>query len=456
MTRLSWLSLTMLGILAAFPDAAHGCRYNVREIGFIDTGVELYRLFVYVPQTVPAGEIGGLKSTLDAACVDTNIRCEPVRVGQDANHPALRFLSVHGIDSYPAAVVVSPDGPSRPLPLHTDGRSLAEAVSSSLETVLDSPIRRQILEKAADSYAVVLLIEGPQQDRNAVAREAISAAISYVSEQLAFLPKPIARGPEVVVLDQPSLAREEMLLWTLGLDPEDVNEPCAAVFYGRGRWIGPLFKGELLTDANLLRLLPVIGADCECGLDHRWLQGTMLPARWDQSLQQKVAASLGFDPESPMVKMEMVSIIRRGVSGLGDPGVPFGYQEIEVGGSEEGSSDLYSSTESPDSWPSRPRLGKEPVAQPPPAGKRTRSPAAPGWGKNTPEGGGATDVSESNHGTVEPGAEPAAAPAPQAVTGPVDVEQPPMGGNVLAVSFGGMVVLVAAVSVAILLRAKRN
>ena len=108
----------------------------------------------------------------------------------------------------------------------------------------------------------------------------------------------------------------------------------------------------------------------------------MLPARWDQSLQQKVAASLGFDPESPMVKMEMVSIIRRGVSGLGDPGVPFGYQEIEVGGSEKGSSGLYSSTESPDSWPSRPRLGKEPVAQPPPAGERTSSPAAPGWGKN--------------------------------------------------------------------------
>ncbi|MBP7049623.1 MAG: serine hydrolase [Phycisphaerae bacterium] len=43
-------------------------------------------------------------------------------------------------------------------------------------------------------------------------------------------------------------------------------------------------------------------------------------------------------------------------------------------------------------WPSRPRLGKDHVAQPPSAGETPCSPAAPGWGKNTPEGGGATDL----------------------------------------------------------------
>ncbi len=394
MTRLVWLNLAVFCVLAACVDPACGCRYNVREIGFIDVGIEPYRLFVYVPQAVGAGEIDDLKNALDAASVDTNIRCEPVPAGVDANHPASRFLSMHGIDNYPAAVMVSPDGPSRRLPLPADAPSLAKAVSLSLEAVLDSPTRRQILEKAADSYGVVLLIEGPQQDRNAAAREAVSDAISYVGEQLEFLPKAIARGPEKVVLDRPSLAGEDILLWTLGLKPEDVNEPCAAVFYGRGRWIGPLFKGELLTDANLLRILSIIGADCECGLDHRWLQGTMLPARWDQSLQQKVAASLGFDPESPMVKMEMVSIIRRGMGGLGDPGAPFGYQEIEVGGEQASSS----------------------------------HPSAAGF----------------NNGTVGPAADL------------VDVEPPHTGGLILAISFGGMVTLVAAISAVVLWRAKRD
>jgi len=405
-TRLPWLNLAVLCVLAAFPDPAQGCRYNVREIGFIDVGIEPYRLFVYVPQAVGAGEIGNLKNALDAACADTNIRCEPVPEGADANHPALPFLSAHRIDSYPAAVIVSPDGPSRRLPLHADGQSLTEAVSSSLEAALDSPIRRQILEKAADSYAVVLLIEGPQQDRNTAAREAVSAAISYVSEQLQYLPKPIAKGPEMVVLDQSSLAGEETLLWTLGLAPGDVNEPCAAIFYGRGRWIGPLFKGAVLTDANLLRVLPAIGADCECGLDHRWLQGTMLPARWDESLQQKVAASLGFDPDSPIVKMEMVSIIRRGMGGFDDPGAPFGYQEIVVGGERASPS----------------------------------SASAP----------------EFNDVPVESEVKPLVSVAPQTAASLADVERPWRGGFVLAVSFGGMVVLVAAVSAVILLRAKRD
>lgn len=394
MTRLVWLNLAVLCVLATWVEPVRGCRYNVREIGFIDVGIEPYHLFVYVPQAVGAGEMDDLKNALDAPSVDTNIRCELVPAGVGANHPASRFLAAHGIDSYPAAVMVSPDGPSRRLPLRADAQSLAETVCLSLEAVLDSPTRRQILEKAADSYAVVLLIEGPQQDRNAAAREAVSDAISYVGEQLEFLPKAIAKGPEMVVLDRPSLSGEDILLWTLGLKPEDINEPCAAVFYGRGRWIGPLFKGELLTDANLLRVLSIIGADCECGLDHRWLQGTMLPARWDASLQQKVAASLGFDPESPMVKMEMVSIVRRGMGGLGYPGAPLGYQEIEVGGEQASSSH--------------------------------------------------SSVAGFNNGTVEPAGEF------------VDVEQPRTGGLILAVSFGGMVALVAAVSAVILWRAKKD
>jgi hypothetical protein len=143
--------------------------------------------------------------------------------------------------------------------------------------------------------------------------------------------KPITTPPELVVLDQRSLAREQVLLWTLRLKPEDVNQPRAAVFYGRGRWLGPLFDAATLTAGNLTQLLSVIGGDCECGIDHRWLQGTMLPARWDETLHQKVVQNLGYDPESPMAKMEMVSIIRRGMGGFDYPGVPLEYREIEVG-----------------------------------------------------------------------------------------------------------------------------
>lgn len=393
MTRVQWLGLAVLGILAVCVNSAHGCRYNVREVGFIDVGIDPYRLFVYTVQPASPNEVGNLQGELDVALADTNIRSELVTAGADVNHPASRFLSLHQIDAFPAAVLVSPDGQSRHAALSPGGRSLAEEV-------LNSPTRRQILEKAADSYGVVLLIEGPQQDRNAAAREAVSAAIAQTNDQLEYLPKPIAKGPEMVVLDRASLAREEMLLWTLGLKPQDVNEPHAAVFYGRGRWIGPLFKGETLTGENLSQVLSIIGADCECGLDHRWLQGTMLPARWDEELQQRAAASLGFDPESPVVKMEMVSIVRRGMGGFDQGEMPFGYREMEVGG----------------------------------------------------------DVPDSNAGqdyTVS-----MAEPSPMSVQSGsvranVDGEEGGRGFGILVASLGGMVVLVAIASVVVVLKAPR-
>ena len=150
---------------------------------------------------------------------------------------------------------------------------------------MNSPTRQEILEKSAQSYGVVLLMEGPDAEQNAAAREAISTATGHIGEQLDFLPKPIAKAPERVVLDRQALTREEMLLWSMGLTPQDVNEAHAAVYYARGRWIGPLLEGDALNADNLTELLYVIGADCECGLDHRWLQGTMLPARWHEALQ---------------------------------------------------------------------------------------------------------------------------------------------------------------------------
>ncbi len=332
MIQLRWLVAVAACCLAIGTRPVRACQYNVREVGFIDVGIEPYRLIVYLPENVPASGVSGLNEAMALVLAETNIRFEPVRAGADANQAAVEFTRTQGISHFPAAMLVSPDGQSMPVALSEKAASLAEVVPSALESILDSPTRRQILERSADSYGVVLLIEGPDPQRNGAARQTVSAAIRQIGEQLGSLPKPISNPPELVVLDQKSLAREQVLLWTLRLKAEDVNQPHVAVFYGRGRWIGPLFEGETLTSDNLTQLLSVVGADCECSLDHRWLQGTMLPARWDEALQQKVAQSIGFDPENPMTKMEMVSIVRRGTGGSDYPSVPFDYREIQVGG----------------------------------------------------------------------------------------------------------------------------
>lgn len=330
MTKLHLAFIILCCSLLVYVSPVYGCRYNVREVGFIDIEVDPYYLFGYVPAGMSAEAVVELRETVDVALIDTNIRFEVLPADTDANDPAMQFVARHGIARFPAAVLVSPDGQSRRTDRAGDANGFGAQLASALEGVLDSPTRQEIIEKCAQSYGVVLLMEGPDAEQNAAAHEAISIAIDHIGEQLDFLPKPIARAPELVVLGQASLAREEMLLWSMGLTPQDVNEAHAAVYYARGRWIGPLLEGDALNADNLTELLYVIGADCECGLDHRWLQGTMLPARWNEALQATVTESLGFDPESPMIKMEMVSIIRRGMGGFAYPGVPFGYREIEV------------------------------------------------------------------------------------------------------------------------------
>ena len=139
------------------------------------------------------------------------------------------------------------------------------------------------------------------------------------------MPKAISRPPVLVVVDRESLPQEEILVWSLGLDTDKTSAPCAAVLYGRARWIGPLLKGQEISESVLADILYVIGEDCECGLDWQVLLGTMLPARWDSRTQARTAEALGFDPENPMIRMEISQILMKGTSFY--PGVPFGYKK---------------------------------------------------------------------------------------------------------------------------------
>ena len=224
----------------------------------------------------------------------------------------MKFLDLWSIQTFPSAVLVSPDGQSLVVPVTEPDRSFKETLWSALDDILSSPKREEILQQVAKSYGVVLLIEGADDQENKRAKEAASAAIEQISSQMEWLPKPIEHPPVLIVLEQKSLSQEKILLWSLGLIAEEIRKPHAAVLYGRARWLGPMFIGEQISEDNLASILFLIGADCECGLDQRWLQGTMLPAKWDEDLLEFVAKSLEFDPENPMVKMEISWIVRRG------------------------------------------------------------------------------------------------------------------------------------------------
>jgi len=313
------------------------CRYNVRDVGFADLGSEPYYLYGYVSQSTSVVITSSFQKISSAALMESNIKFETINIDQQKNHLAMKYLDMWQITSFPAAVLVSPKGQSLLVPVTKPDQPFEQTLWAALDSILSSPKREEIIQQVSKTFGAVLLVKGDEQEENKRVQNAVSGAIQTISMQMKMMPKSIAQPPVTVVIEPESFTREKILLWSLGLDAEKVDKPHAAVLYGRARLIGPLLKGEEITETRLTNILSVVGADCECGLDRRWVLGKMLPVRWDEKIQARAAKALGFDPENPMVKMEISQIIRHSLISSGRspdlnnyPDVSFGYREIVV------------------------------------------------------------------------------------------------------------------------------
>jgi len=291
---------------------AYPCQYNVREVGFADLDREQYNLFGYIDNETSAEIISTFSTLALDQLKNSNIVFELINIKDQKEHPAIHYLDSLKINSFPSAILVSPDGQSMDLPLKNTDIGFGPSLRSVLNALLFSPKRDEILQKTIKHYAVVLLIEGKDKKENSRAHEAANSAIERLSKKMDMMPKPIDHPPVLMVIKRASFAREKILLWSLGLDIDKVDTPYAAIIYGRARWMGPLFKNEEITKNNLSDILFVVGADCECGIDKNWILGTMLPIRWNKKWQDRLVKNLGFDPENPLIKMEINRIMRTG------------------------------------------------------------------------------------------------------------------------------------------------
>ncbi|MBC8181535.1 hypothetical protein H8E88_10470 [candidate division KSB1 bacterium] len=295
------------------------CKYNVRETGFVDLGSESYFINLYIDQNSPKEIISSFQQIASELLDDSNIKTQVININFERNNVAVKYLNVWNIKSLPAVLLVSPDGQSIFLPVDFQKQLFEQSFDKIVKDILFSPVKKHILKEVIRTYGVVLLIEGKSDADNNRAKVAVNRAIQNIQNKMVFLPKPIKHPPELVSVPNQLIKNEKILLWSLGIDSEQIEEPIVAVIYGRSRWIGPLFIGEKIISDNLSAILITIGLDCECGLDKSWMQGTMLPVKWDQQIQSRVAKNLGFDPENPMIKMEINRILRMGSS---HPGVP--------------------------------------------------------------------------------------------------------------------------------------
>ena len=347
------------------------------------SGSATYRLYCYVHNNTPEMAASTLKRNAYAVLLDSNVDLEAVNVDEQRDHEALQYLQKDGGLVLPAAVLVHQSGRSRPIDLpkpegdNAGAEPYDKAVWSAMEGIISSPARKEILEHIVESLGIVLVAEGADAVENREARLAAKRAIERISEMMPLMPKPVDEPPRLVVVPYAERKKEAVLLWSLGIGSdydesvavpraEGDKEPAASgspagraapgkaaavVIHGRGRRIGPTLTGGEITEGAVANILSVIGADCECGLDRIWMEGEMIPLMWGSETQARVAKALDFDPENPMIKMEVGQILARGPSFRGERASAFDTSAVDFLGYSEQVIAIDGETEGPNALP---------------------------------------------------------------------------------------------------------
>ncbi|SVC20266.1 uncharacterized protein METZ01_LOCUS273120, partial [marine metagenome] len=254
---------------------ALACRFNVRDVGFVDLGSALYKLFLFVPNGTSSTDIDSLKSIAFATYLDSNVKAKVLTYGSADKAGIGGFLPQ--IQDRAQAVLVSPDE-KRTVSVEVTSKNQPLSVSAwdGLESVFDSPRRNAVLAKVYEHYGVVLIVEGKNASENTRIRKMAEAVVKSITDKMDKLEKEIREPPVVEVISAKEFAGERAFMWSLGIT-EIAETPQVAVLYGRGRIIGPVLRDERLDERSLAAIVNTIGLNCECGLDRKWMQGTMIP-----------------------------------------------------------------------------------------------------------------------------------------------------------------------------------
>jgi len=321
------LQLPCIVALALLTTPALACRYNIREIGFVDVEQPKFRLAVFVHGDEQKDWLPGFQQSATRILGPSNISWEVIDEVEQAGSPDLRHRALLGPRLPGGMVLASGRDDGWPVYLHVP----PDELNGKLSALVRSTVRLQIVNAVIETYGAVLLLRSPDETANNAARHAAGEAIKLIETSLADLPKRIERGPRLIECD-PSLPEEQIIAWSLGANGKDLARPVAAVIYGRGRLAGAPLQGESLTASKLREQLSLIGADCECTLDHAWMKAGSLPLVISAADEARITAALGFDPGAAPVKAEVHQILKTQALVAADPAARpgTGYRETPL------------------------------------------------------------------------------------------------------------------------------
>ena len=294
MKKMKHLKINLILLLVMFYSTANACKYTIREIGFSTLSKVSYMLYRIDEGSsfVPKQQINGFSNS--------NVKIFGLNANEDASNRVIQFAIKQNLP-FPVYVLSAPDG--RMLSLSAD------RIQNDIESVaLLSPVRQQLIENMPTTYAAVIMVEGKNVSENKIARENVSKACDRVEDIMPHMPKQVKNGPKMIVISNDRFQEERVMLWSFGLD-EIPDHPIAFVIYGKGRIMGePIIYSDIKKD-KVYKLLSIIGADCECGLDRKWMLGYQMPLDWPTKTSQNLSDILGFDVDNPMILTEMSRIL---------------------------------------------------------------------------------------------------------------------------------------------------
>ena len=142
-----------------YSSGASACRYTVREIGFSDIGSEPYMIYVFTESGTPEEEYSTIEKLSFALLYDANIKLRTINVDQEKDQATLNYLEQYNFQTFPSAILVTPQGRSMMCSLNYPGRSFDESAYLMLENIVSSEIRNAFSDVSGSSK-VEMAIKG--------------------------------------------------------------------------------------------------------------------------------------------------------------------------------------------------------------------------------------------------------------------------------------------------------
>lgn len=316
--------LLFIGLLIGVNVKAGACRFTVREIAYsILSQTKFSLVIIDGKQSVDNPVIREISACERLSNLNTVVLNEKT----DGTHPFVQLARDKGL-KFPAYFILAPNNEILPL---KEGASMSTSELKRVfyQEILNSPVRKEFLTDCHASFARVVLLESADEAKNQRASEMILNDCEQIQNLIPMMPKEIRMAPTVLTISQEQAKKEKVFLWSLGQDSV-VTEPRAVVLYGRARLMGQPLSYQQVLEGITYKYLSLIGADCECGLDRKWMLGRQALLKWTTESSQQLATELGFDVDSPSILAEMSRILAKEVDEENVNAISFGPDNIDV------------------------------------------------------------------------------------------------------------------------------